>query len=42
MKPEAWIIEDIGKLRKKKDKTADEEGYLALLLWYVQDGIKLT
>lgn len=42
MKPEPWIIKDIGKLRKKKDKTTDEESYLALLLWYVQDAIKLT
>ena len=42
MKPEAWVIEDIGRLRKQKIRTKDEDSYLSLLLWYVQDAIKLV
>jgi len=42
MKPEQWIIEDIGRLRKKVDKTDDEEKYLNLLVWYVQQSIPMT
>ena len=34
MKPEAWVIEDIGRLRKQKIRTKDEDSYLSLLLWY--------
>lgn len=42
MKPEQWIIEDIGRLRKKSDKTDDEKQYLNLLVWYVQQSIPMT
>lgn len=42
MKPEQWIIEDIGRLRKKVDKTEDEQQYLNLLVWYVQQSIPMT
>lgn len=42
MKPEQWIIEDIGRLRKKVDKTSDEQQYLNLLVWYVQQSIPMT
>lgn len=42
MKPADWIIQDIGSLRKKRNRTEHEESYLKLLLWYVQDAIKLT
>lgn len=41
MKPADWIIQDIGSLRKKANRTENEESYLKLLLWYVQDAIKL-
>ncbi|WNA16035.1 hypothetical protein XaC1_392 [Xanthomonas phage XaC1] len=37
MKPEQWVIDDIGAMRKKKDnRTPTEESYLELLLWYVK------
>jgi len=42
VKPEQWIIEDIGRLRKKVDKTSDEQQYLNLLVWYVQQSIPMT
>lgn len=41
MKPEPWIIEDIGRLRKQKVRTEEEEKYLKLLLWYVQEAMYL-
>lgn len=36
MKPENWIIEDIRRMRQRKERTAIEESYLNLLLWYVK------
>lgn len=42
MKPEQWIIEDIGRLRKKPNKTENEQQYLNLLTWYVQDAMHLV
>lgn len=36
MKPESWIIEDIRSMRTIKERTAVEESYLSLLLWYVK------
>lgn len=42
MKPADWIIQDIRTLRKKTNRTEQEDSYLKLLLWYVQDAIKLT
>lgn len=36
MKPEQWIIDDIGRLRKTQDRTDIENSYLELLLWYVK------
>lgn len=36
MKPEAWIIEDIRRMRSTKERTAIEDSYLELLLWYVK------
>lgn len=42
MKPEPWIIEDIGNLRRNKNRTEKEDQYLALLMWYVQEALKTT
>lgn len=36
MKPETWVIEDIRKMRQTKERTAIEDSYLELLLWYVK------
>lgn len=36
MKPEDWVIKDMGTLRKKQDRTFEEEEYLKALLWYTK------
>lgn len=36
MKPEQWIIQDIGAMRKIKERTEVQQSYLDLLLWYVK------